>query len=75
MERCGFYGALRGLTDCLRVHASESFDPIAEDLYATEGMAGQAISVSGLFAVLTSLLIATIATRKTFFRNYRTDAG
>ena len=37
--------------------------PIAADLGATEGMAGQAISVSGLFAVVTSLFIATIAGR------------
>src|SRR3954464_7106652 len=37
--------------------------PIAHDLHATEGMAGQAISISGLFAVLTSLFIATIAGR------------
>jgi predicted MFS family arabinose efflux permease len=37
--------------------------PIAADLGATQGMAGQAISISGLFAVVTSLLIATIASR------------
>lgn len=37
--------------------------PIAKDLHASEGMTGQAISVSGLFAVITSLLIATIAGR------------
>lgn len=37
--------------------------PIARDLHASEGMTGQAISVSGLFAVITSLLIATIAGR------------
>ena len=37
--------------------------PIAHDLRATEGMAGQAISISGLFAVGMSLLIATIAGR------------
>jgi predicted MFS family arabinose efflux permease len=37
--------------------------PIAHDLSATEGMAGQAISISGLFAVATSLFIATIAGR------------
>src|SRR5882757_85683 len=37
--------------------------PIAADLGATEGVAGQAISVSGLFAVVTSLFIATIAGR------------
>lgn len=37
--------------------------PIAADLGASPGMAGQAISVSGLFAVATSLFIATIAGR------------
>lgn len=37
--------------------------PIAKDLHASEGMTGQAISVSGLFAVITSLLIATVAGR------------
>lgn len=37
--------------------------PIADDLQASAGMAGQAISVSGLFAVVTSLLIAGIAAR------------
>ena len=42
--------------------------PIAHDLRATEGMAGQAISISGLFAVGISLLIATIAGR--FDRRY-----
>lgn len=37
--------------------------PIAADLGATDGLAGQAISISGLFAVVTSLFIATIAGR------------
>jgi predicted MFS family arabinose efflux permease len=37
--------------------------PIANDLGATVGMAGQAISISGLFAVMTSLYIATFAAR------------
>jgi len=37
--------------------------PIAQDLHASVGMAGQAISISGLFAVVTSLLIATVAAR------------
>ncbi|THF88968.1 MFS transporter [Deinococcus sp. KSM4-11] len=36
--------------------------PIAADLHLSEGQVGQAISVSGLFAVLTSLVIAS-ATR------------
>lgn len=35
--------------------------PIAQDLGATEGQAGLAISISGLFAVLASLLIARIS--------------
>ena len=35
--------------------------PIASDLGATQGMAGQAISISGLFAVVTSLLIPAVA--------------
>lgn len=37
--------------------------PIAEDLEITQGMAGQAISVSGLFAVVASLFISPIAGR------------
>lgn len=37
--------------------------PIAADLGASAGMAGQAISISGLFAVVTSLLIPSIASR------------
>jgi predicted MFS family arabinose efflux permease len=37
--------------------------PMANDLHATEGMAGQAISISGLFAVVTSLLITTVSGR------------
>lgn len=35
--------------------------PIAADLHISEGQAGQAISVSGAFAVLTSLFIASLA--------------
>ncbi|KVK54010.1 transcriptional regulator [Agrobacterium deltaense] len=37
--------------------------PIAADLHISEGQAGQAISVSGAFAVLTSLFISAIAGR------------
>ncbi|MCX9150269.1 MFS transporter [Pseudomonas sp. TB1-B1] len=37
--------------------------PIALDLHVTEGQAGQGISVSGLFALFTSLLIASVAAR------------
>jgi predicted MFS family arabinose efflux permease len=35
--------------------------PVAADLKVTEGLAGQAISVSGVFAVLTSLSISALA--------------
>lgn len=38
--------------------------PIAADLHITEGQAGQAIAVSGAFAVATSLLIAPLAGRR-----------
>ncbi|KQB53520.1 transcriptional regulator [Pseudomonas endophytica] len=37
--------------------------PIAAELHITEGQAGQGISVSGAFALITSLLIAKIAVR------------
>jgi predicted MFS family arabinose efflux permease len=37
--------------------------PLAADLHASEGMAGQAIGISGLFAVITSLFIAALASR------------
>lgn len=37
--------------------------PIASDLRASVGMAGQAISISGLFAVVTSLLIPSVTSR------------
>ncbi len=37
--------------------------PIAADLHITEGQAGQGISVSGLFALFTSLLIPLVAAR------------
>lgn len=37
--------------------------PIAADLHATKGQAGQAISISGLFAVATSLVVAAVSSR------------
>ncbi|MBD8273162.1 MFS transporter [Pseudomonas fluorescens] len=37
--------------------------PLAADLHITQGQAGQGISVSGAFALLTSLVIASIAAR------------
>ena len=35
--------------------------PMAADLQVSEGMVGQGIAISGLFAVLTSLLVSTLA--------------
>jgi len=35
--------------------------PMANDFHVTEGMAGQGITISGTFAVLTSLFISTLA--------------
>lgn len=37
--------------------------PMAQDLQVSEGMVGQGIAISGLFAVLTSLSISTVAGR------------
>jgi predicted MFS family arabinose efflux permease len=62
-------GAVGAMAMCVTMLIAAEFmpvsllTPIAADLHATQGMAGQAISISGLFAVVTSLLIATIASR------------
>jgi predicted MFS family arabinose efflux permease len=58
------WGAVLALTLCASSLVASEFmpvsllTPIATDLHLTEGQAGQAISVSGFFAVLTSLFIA-----------------
>lgn len=63
------WSAVGSMTLCVAMLIASEFlpvsllTPIAADLRATKGMAGQAISISGLFAVLTSLFIATIAGR------------
>ncbi|BEV72641.1 MFS transporter [Paludibacterium sp. THUN1379] len=49
--------------------------PMARDLQATDGMAGQAISLSGLFAVLASLTIARLTARLDRKRVLLTLAG
>jgi predicted MFS family arabinose efflux permease len=67
--RMGAWGAVFALTLCVSTLIASEFmpvsllTPIALDLQVTEGQAGQAISISGIFAVLTSLLIAS-ATRR-----------
>jgi predicted MFS family arabinose efflux permease len=60
------WGAVYALTLCVATLIASEFmpvsllTPIATDLHLTDGAAGQAISVSGLFAVLTSLAISTV---------------
>jgi predicted MFS family arabinose efflux permease len=68
-SQAGAWGAVFALTLCVSTLIASEFmpvsllTPIASDLHLTEGHAGQAISISGLFAVLTSLLIASAAGR------------
>src|SRR3954470_19213262 len=63
------WGAVLALTLCASTLLASEFmpvsllTPIASDLHLTEGQAGQAIAVSGLFAVLTSLFIAGATAR------------
>src|SRR5688572_25416319 len=62
----GGWGAVLALTLCVSTLIASEFmpvsilTPIASDLHLTEGTAGQAISVSGLFAVMTSLTISSL---------------
>jgi predicted MFS family arabinose efflux permease len=66
--RIGAWSAVAALTLCVSTLIASEFmpvsllTPIAADLHMTEGQAGQAIAISGLFAVLTSLTISS-ATR------------
>jgi predicted MFS family arabinose efflux permease len=65
----GIWSAVGSMSMCVALLIASEFmpvsllTPIARDLHATDGMAGQAISVSGLFAVVASLLIAGVAAR------------
>src|SRR6476661_879427 len=60
------WGAVFALTLCVATLIASEFmpvsllTPIAADLRMTEGHAGQAIAISGLFAVLTSLSISSL---------------
>ena len=62
------WGAVAALTLCVSTLIASEFmpisllTPIAADLHVSEGNAGQAIAVSGMFAVVTSLVISS-ATR------------
>ena len=65
LDRSGAaWGAVGSMALCVAVLIASEFmpvsllTPIATDLGVTEGQAGQAISISGFFAVVTSLFIA-----------------
>ncbi|OUJ03126.1 transcriptional regulator [Acetobacter orientalis] len=66
-KQAGSWGAVLAMSlGALALVASEFMPvslltPIATDLHISEGQAGQAISVSGAFAVLTSLFISSLA--------------
>lgn len=63
------WGAVLAMSLAAFVLVASEFMPvslltlIATDLHISEGQAGQSISVSGLFALLTSLVIAAVAAR------------
>lgn len=65
-RRAGSWGAVGALTLCVSALIASEFmpvsllTPIATDLHMSEGQAGQAIAISGLFAVLTSLMISSL---------------
>ena len=62
--RCGAWGAVFAMTLCVSALIASEFmpvsllTPLASDLHLTAGQAGQAISVSGIFAVVMSLLVS-----------------
>src|SRR5438128_8584923 len=68
-SRTGRWSAVFALTLCVSTLIASEFmpvsllTPLAGDLDLTEGGAGQAIAVSGIFAVLTSLFIASASRR------------
>jgi predicted MFS family arabinose efflux permease len=62
-----YWGGVFAMTLCAFALVASEFmpvsllTPVAADLRISEGLAGQAISVSGVFAVLTSLFISALA--------------
>lgn len=61
------WGAVLSMALCVAMLIASEFMPVslltpmAEGLRATEGQTGQAISISGLFAVVASMLVTTVA--------------
>ena len=68
-SRAGAWSAVLALTLCVSTLIASEFmpvsllTPLAGDLHLSEGQAGQAIAASGIFAVLTSLFIASASRR------------
>jgi predicted MFS family arabinose efflux permease len=68
-DRTESWGAVFAMSLCVFVLIASEFmpvsllTPIAADLGMSEGQAGQAISVSGIFAVLTSLFVSSVTGR------------
>ncbi|ESW68232.1 transcriptional regulator [Mesorhizobium sp. LSJC277A00] len=66
VENRAAWGAVLSMALCVFVLIASEFmpvsllSPLAADLGITEGRAGQAISISGAFAVVTSLLVASL---------------
>jgi predicted MFS family arabinose efflux permease len=64
VEPAAAWGAVSSMALCVAILIASEFmpvsllTPIAADLGLSQGQAGQAISISGLFAVITSLFIA-----------------
>nr|WP_314431575.1 MFS transporter [uncultured Brevundimonas sp.] len=69
IRRVAAWGAVLSMTLCVALLIASEFMPIslltpmAQGLGATEGQTGQAISISGLFAIAASLLVTTSAGR------------
>jgi predicted MFS family arabinose efflux permease len=69
VSRTSGWGAVLALTLCVATLIASEFmpvsllTPLAADLAMTEGRAGQAIGVSGLFAVIASLGISSVTRR------------
>src|SRR3954453_6519842 len=63
------WGGVLSMALCVAMLIASEFMPVSlltpmtEGLRATEGQTGQAISISGLFAVAASLLVTTLAGR------------
>lgn len=66
-DRPAHWGGVLAMSLCVFALIASEFmpvsllTPIASELQVTEGQAGQAIAISGAFAVLTSLFISTVA--------------